>query len=340
LIEVISIAVDVMSGDLGSEIAIESCLRYAINKPSVELLLVGRLQVVEACISKFQSDFPRPSNIRVVHAEEIVGMADKPSKVLRQKQSSSMAVALNLVKDGVADACVSAGNTGALMLLSRSILRMLPGIDRPAISKELTTPEGKCLFLDLGANVDSSAEHLYQFAVMGAIYAETVGGVSFPRVALLNVGEEDIKGNEQVKLASRLLSESAFVNYAGYIEGHRIFRCEVDVVVCDGFVGNVALKCGEGVVELIFAMMKRAFDKSFFGRVLGWLLIRYMRPVFDAVNPARHNGASFLGLQGVVVKSHGDADVPAFGCALEQACREVRNRVPEKINKKLDEWMV
>lgn len=329
-----------MSGDLGPEVAIESCLRYVLKNPSVNLILVGQQSLIAALIDKSTLFSNPPPNIRIVHADEVVGMADKPSKVLRQKQSSSMAVALKLVKDGVANACVSAGNTGALMLLSRSILRMLPGIDRPAISKELVTPEGRCLFLDLGANVESSAEHLYQFAVMGAIHAETVGGVSFPRVSLLNVGEEDIKGNEQVKLASRLLTESPYVNYAGYIEGHRIFRCEVDVVVCDGFVGNIALKCGEGVVELVLLIMKRAFQKSLLGRILGWLLTWYMRPVFDAISPSKQNGASFLGLQGVVVKSHGNADVLAFGCAIDQALKEVINKVPEKINKKLDEWLV
>ncbi len=338
--DITSIAIDVMSGDLGPEVATESSLRFALAHPLVKLTLVGKQAMIKSIIAQSQTVSNIPSNLNIVHADEVISMTDKPSKVLRQKQRSSMAVAITLVKDGLADACVSAGNTGALMILSRSILRMLPGIDRPAIAKELVTPQGKCLFLDLGANVDSSAEHLYQFAVMGAIYAETVGGISFPKVSLLNVGEEDIKGNEQVKLASRLLSESSYVNYAGFIEGHRIFQCDVDVVVCDGFVGNIALKCGEGVAKLVIDVMRRALKKSLFGRFLGWILSLYLRRVFEAIDPERQNGASFLGLQGVVVKSHGSADSKSFGCALEQALTEVQNKVPERINKKLDEWLV
>jgi glycerol-3-phosphate acyltransferase PlsX len=329
-----------MSGDLGPEVATESSLRFALSHPEVKLTLVGKQAVIKSIIAQSKTASSIPSNINVVNADEVISMTDKPSKVLRQKQCSSMAVAISLVKNGLADACVSAGNTGALMILSRSILRMLPGIDRPAIAKELVTPKGKCLFLDLGANVDSSAEHLYQFAVMGAIYAETVGGVELPKVALLNVGEEDIKGNEQVKLASRLLSESPYINYAGFIEGHSIFQCDVDVVVCDGFVGNIALKCGEGVAKLVVDVMRRALTKSWFGRLLGWVLVRYLRHVFEAIDPERQNGASFLGLQGVVVKSHGSADTKSFGCALDQALKEVQNKVPDRINRKLDEWLV
>ena len=248
-----------------------------------------------------------------------------------------MAVALQLVKEGRAQACVSAGNTGALMLLSRSILRTHPGVDRPAIVKLIPSLTNRCYVLDLGANVDCSAEHLCQFAMMGSALVEALEGKALPRVALLNVGEEDIKGNEQVRLASRMLAESDLVNYVGYIEGGDIFKTIADVVVCDGFVGNVALKSGEGVVEMVVGLVQHSFQYNWYSRLVGFLALPVIQRVKKVLAPSRHNGASLIGLQATVIKSHGNADERGFRSAIEQAISEAKRGVPEMINARLDE---
>lgn len=241
-----------------------------------------------------------------------------------------MRVAINLVKQGEADACVSAGNTGALMATSRFVLKTLPGIDRPAICTMLPTVRGYTRVLDLGANVDSKAEHLLQFAVMGSVLAN-VNGIERPCVGLLNIGEEDIKGNEQVKEAAQLLAASD-LNYVGFVEGDGIFLDNVDVVVCDGFVGNVALKSSEGVAKLIRHYMTQEFQRNLLTRLVGLIALPVLRAFGRKIDPRRYNGASLLGLQGIVVKSHGGADALAFANAIQVAMLEAERKVPQQID--------
>lgn len=330
----ITIAVDAMSGDRGPKVAVAAALDAVRENEALSIVLVGNQAELEALL---QEGHPR---ITISEAVDVIRMNERPSHALRHKQNSSMAVALRLVRDGVAQGCVSAGNTGALMAFGRSIIRMYPGIERPAITKLIPSLRGKCHVLDLGANVDASAENLYQFALMGSLMASAVSGLTEPRVALLNVGEEEIKGNEQVRLASHMLAQSDTVNYIGYVEGSDLFRDVADVVVCDGFVGNIALKTGEGVAGLLIELLEQAFSRGLYGRLVGWLARPMLGRLLRLMDPARHNGASFLGLQGVVIKSHGNANERAMLAAIRQATREVTMEVPRRINDRLDELMI
>jgi len=245
-----------------------------------------------------------------------------------------MRVAINLVKEGVAKACVSAGNTGALMATARFVLKTLPGIDRPAIIASLPTTNGDKLvrMLDLGANVDTTVEHLFQFAVMGSVLTAAIENIPSPRIGLLNIGSEEIKGNEQVKKAAQLLIESPDINYIGYIEGDDIYKGVADVVICDGFVGNVALKVTEGAVKLVVHYMKQAFNRNWLARLSGLAALHVLKSLGKTMDPARYNGASLIGLQGTVIKSHGSANALAFAHAIEQAIVEVKKNVPERIH--------
>ncbi|AHF68619.1 PlsX protein [Pseudomonas cichorii JBC1] len=275
------------------------------------------------------------SRLHIVHASEVVTMDERPSQALRGKPDSSMRVALGLVADGQAQACVSAGNTGALMALSRLVLKTLPGIDRPAMVAAIPTRSGYCQLLDLGANVDCSAEALYQFAVMGAVTAEALG-VASPRVALLNVGTEDIKGNQQVKQAAVLLQAARGINYIGFVEGDGLYRGEADVVVCDGFVGNVLLKSSEGLATMIVARMDELFRRNLMAKAVGVLAMPLLKRLQAELAPARHNGASLLGLQGIVVKSHGSASAQGFESAIRRALIEVRENLPQRLRGRLE----
>ncbi|MFD2230550.1 phosphate acyltransferase PlsX [Alkalimarinus sediminis] len=369
----VTVAVDAMGGDFAPQATVIAALESLKKNEALGIILVGDQKMLEALLyldskksipqscsngdqpqkptecsdispvpphlKTLASTFKDSGRLAIHHAPDVVLMSDRPSRALRRKQNSSMAVALQLVKDGVAGGCVSAGNTGALMLLARSILGMCPGIDRPAITKKLPAPKGGCYVLDLGANVDSTAEHLYQFSLMGSILVEAMEGIEKPRVALINVGEEEIKGSEQVRLASRMLAECEGVNYVGYIEGGDLFNDVADVVVCDGFVGNVALKTGEGVAKLLYQTLLRRFDGPWYMRLLGKLMMPVFKRFLKSIDPSRYNGALFVGLQGVVVKSHGNADAQAFEYAIEQAAEEVERKVPDMINSRLDELL-
>lgn len=326
-----TIAVDAMSGDRGAECAVKAAKAAVDADKALSVVLVGSRPILEAFLL---SPHPR---IRLVEAPDRVTMDERPSYALRHKQASSMAVALKLVRDGEADACVSAGNTGALMALGRSIIKTYPGIERPAIIKCIPAPYQRSYVLDLGANVDASAEHLFQFAIMGSLMVEAIEGIPAPRVALLNVGKEAIKGNEQVRLASHMLAESEHLHYTGFIEGHQLFSDGADVVVCDGFVGNVALKTGEGVAMMLMDLIRQAFASSLWGRVVGAMAAPVLRPLLRRMDPARHNGASLIGLQGVVIKSHGNACERALLAAIRQAQSEVQHQVPQRLNRRLDE---
>lgn len=334
VIDSVTLAIDAMSGDRGPSVAVAAAEDAIRRNEALNLILVGNQNELKALL---RSEHPR---IRLVEATDVVRMNERPSHALRHKQNSSMAVALQLVRDGEAQGCVSAGNTGALMVFGRSILRMYPGIERPAITKLIPSLRGRCHVLDLGANVDATAENLYQYALMGSLMATAVNDLPEPRVALLNVGEEEIKGNEQVRLASHMLAQSDTLNYIGYVEGSDLFRDVADVVVCDGFVGNVALKTGEGVAGLLIEMLEQAFTRNLYGRLVGWLARPILGRVLKLMDPARHNGASLLGLQGVVIKSHGNASGRAMLSAIEQAVREVQLEVPRRINERLDDLLL
>ena len=324
----LTIALDGMGGDIGPEVVVPAALRVLSTATDrVRLILVGQEDILSAHLTQLKAkDHP---GIVIRHASQLVKMDEPPAQALRVKKDSSMRVAINLVKQGEADACVSAGNTGALMATARFVLKTLPGIDRPAISTTLPTVRGHTRVLDLGANVDSKAEHLLQFAVMGSVLAE-VNGIPRPRVGLLNIGEEDIKGNEQVKDAARLLAASD-LNYIGFVEGDGIYLDEVDVVVCDGFVGNVALKSSEGVAKLVRHFMTQEFKRNLLTRLAGLIALPVLRAFSRRIDPRRYNGASLLGLQGIVIKSHGGADALAFANAIQVAMLEVEQAVPRRI---------
>ena len=330
------IAIDAMGGDFGPRNIVQASLACLIATPSLHLTLVGQAPLIEELIAR-QPGVDR-SRLRVVNASEVIGMDEKPSQVLRGKPDSSMRVALGLVAGGQAQACVSAGNTGALMALSRLVLKTLPGIDRPAMVAAIPTQRGYCQLLDLGANVDCSADNLYQFAVMGSVAAEALGVVR-PRVALLNIGTEDIKGNQQVKLAASLLQVAPGLNYTGFVEGDGLYRGEADVVVCDGFVGNILLKSSEGLASMISARIETLFNQNLLSRAVGALALPLLKRLQADLAPARHNGASFLGLQGIVVKSHGSASMQGFQSAIHRALIEVEGNLPQRLHGRLGELL-
>ncbi|UVE19243.1 phosphate acyltransferase PlsX [Pseudomonas sp. LS44] len=331
------IAIDAMGGDFGPHCIVPASLAALAEFPSLQLVLVGQAPLVEKLIA--QHPAVDRSRLRVVHAAEVISMDERPAQVLRGKPDSSMRIALEMLRDGEVQACISAGNSGALMALSRYILKTLPGIDRPAMVSAIPTSTGYCHLLDLGANVDCSAEHLYQFAVMGAVAAEALG-VSSPRVALLNVGTEDIKGNQQVKVAASLLRQAEGLNYIGYIEGDGLYRGEADVVVCDGFVGNILLKSSEGLASMISSRMEALFKQGFGSRLVGTLALPLLRRLQNDLAPARHNGASFLGLQGIVVKSHGSAGPDGFQSAIRRAVVEIREDLPQRLHGRLEHLLL
>ena len=326
-----------MGGDHGPSIVIPAALAQLDADAQLHLILVGER---EALIDELRRHGQLESErLRIHHASQVVGM-DEPPALAAGKKDSSMRVAINLVKQGVAQACVSAGNTGALMATARYVLKTLPGVDRPAIATALPSMRGHTHVLDLGANVDCSAEHLFQFAVMGSVLVSAVDGCERPSVGLLNIGEEVIKGNEQVKEAAALLSGSDAVNYIGYVEGDDIYTGTADVVVCDGFVGNVALKTSEGVAKMITHFMRQEFTRHWLTRLSGLLALPVLKAFRRRVDPRRYNGASLVGLQGIVVKSHGGADQLAFANAIGVARREVEKNVPERISQQLSTLLV
>ncbi|ABM62011.1 phosphate acyltransferase PlsX [Halorhodospira halophila] len=330
----ITLSLDAMGGDHGPSVVVPAALQALERHPHLHLVLVGQEETLrEHLQAGNQGDSGRLS---IRHCTQVVAMDEPPSHALRSKKDSSMRVALEMVKTGEADGSVSAGNTGALMATARYLLKTLPGIDRPAIMSTIPTLGGATHMLDLGANVDCTGEHLFQFGVMGAVAAEAVHGLERPRVGLLNIGEEEIKGNEQVKHAAELLLESEEIHYAGYIEGDGIYKGEADVVVCDGFVGNVALKTSEGVATLISEYMRMEFRRNLLSKIAGVVALPVLRALRRRIDPRQYNGASLLGLRGVALKSHGSADSFAFGRAIDTAVREAEQGVPDLINARIE----
>jgi len=331
------IAIDAMGGDFGPHRIVPACIASLAEFPSLHLVLVGQAPVLEELIARHPG--VDRARLQVEHASEVIGMDERPTHALRGKPDASMRVMLELVRSGRAKACVSAGNTGALMALSLYVLKPLPGIDRPAMVTAVPTASGVCHLLDLGANVDCSAEQLYQFAVMGAVAAEAQG-MARPRVALLNVGTENIKGNQQVKLAASLLQQAEGLNYIGFVEGDGLYRGEADVVVCDGFVGNILLKSSEGLVSMISDRIEALFNEGFVSKLAGAVAMPLLKRLRGELAPARHNGASFLGLQGIVVKSHGSATVEGFQSAIRRAVIEVRENLPQRLHGRLEDLLL
>ena len=325
----VRIALDVMSGDHGAAVAMEAARLALAANADLHLTLVGQAAVIDPAAADLAKTFS--GRVDTAPASEVVAMDELPSKALRGKKDSSIRVAINRVKAGLADAAVSAGNTGAVMATARFVLKTLPGIDRPAILSEFPSARGHTHVLDLGANAECSAEQLYQFAVMGAVVARAVHGIENPSIALLNIGEEEIKGNEVVREAAQKLSDSA-LNYVGFAEGNDIFLGDFDVIVADGFTGNVAMKASEGTAKLIGKLMREEFTRSWFAKCCAAAAAPVLKAFARRIDPGQYNGASFVGLNGTVVKSHGSADAPAFANAIGLAVIEARKNVPGRIS--------
>ncbi|MAD27421.1 MULTISPECIES: phosphate acyltransferase PlsX [Halopseudomonas] len=324
----IRIAIDVMGGDRGPRCIVPAALRSLSLYPFLHITLVGAADIVEPLLGSAAVDSDRLS---FRPAREQILADDPPASVLRGKRDASMRVALELVRDGQVDGCLSAGNTGALMVLARAVLGTLEGIRRPAIMAALPVSGRLCHVLDLGANVDCPAEQLVEFAIMGAAAAAELSGNPAPRVGLLNIGSETHKGNRQVRQAAALLQVCPAINYVGSVEGDGLFRGEADVVVCDGFVGNVLLKASEGVAGYLQAELRSAVADSWLLRWLAPLVLHATRRTRERHDPARYNGASLLGLRGVVMKSHGSADEEAILAAIGHTLKACQARLPERI---------
>lgn len=332
-----TLSIDAMGGDFGPQVTVPASLACLKKNPLLKLILVGEEALLREVLSSAGAFETYKDRISIQHASQVVEMDESPQKALKNKKDSSMRVAINLVKEGKADACVSAGNTGALMATARFVLKTIPGIDRPAIISTLPSTFGHTHMLDLGGNVDCTAEHLYQFAVMGEEVVKAVENIERPRVGLLNIGEEDMKGNEQVKAAAKLLENSA-LNYIGYVEGNSINagNVKVDLIVTDGFVGNVALKSIEGAAKMIGVKLKETFAKNLLTKAVGLMAYPVLKLFKDSIDPRLYNGASFVGLRGLVIKSHGGADALAFETAIHLAEVEVEKGVLRKISEKLE----
>jgi len=326
----ITLSVDCMGGDHGPRVTLAACRRFLQNHPEARLLLVGRPDALSGLTD------PR---VRIVEASEVVEMDDPVEVALRRKKDSSMRVAIEQVKTGAAQAVVSAGNTGALMAVARYLLKTMEGIDRPAIAAQMPNAlGGGTTMLDLGANVDCTAEHLLQFAVMGSALVSTLQGKEQPSVGLLNIGEEIIKGNEMIKKAGELLrtaGNSGDLNFFGNVEGNDIFKGTTDIVICDGFVGNVALKASEGLATMVGGFLKDAFSRNIFAKVVAIAALPVLSAFKNKVDHRRYNGAALLGLRGLVFKSHGSADEIAFETALNRAYDAAKNQLLDRVRTRI-----
>ncbi|ORM70647.1 phosphate acyltransferase [Pantoea wallisii] len=334
----LTLAVDAMGGDFGPCVTVPAALQALASHTQLVLLLVGDPDIISSFLAKADSSLL--GRVQVIPAESVIASDAKPSQAIRNSRGSSMRVALELVKEGKAQACVSAGNTGALMGLAKLLLKPLEGIDRPALMTVLPHQQhGKTVVLDLGANVDSDSAMLVQFAIMGSVMAEEVLAINQPRVALLNIGQEETKGLDAIRAASAVLRQSPQINYIGYLEGNDLLTGKTDVLVCDGFVGNVTLKTMEGVVRMFLSLLKSSGEgkkRAWWLKLLGRWLQKRLAKRFGHLNPDQYNGACLLGLRGTVIKSHGAANQRAFTVAIEQAEQAVRKQVPERIAARLD----
>ena len=323
--DLITLSLDVMSGDKDPEASISAALHLLEIREDVRIFLVGNEDIIEKLTSGRTSD-----RLQILHAKDIVQMSDPPVVVLRQKKQSSMRLAVNLVRDGVAQACVSSGNTGALMAISKYALKTIPTIHRPALMTSIPTITGSTYLLDLGANSSCTPEQLYQFALMGDVIAREIRGIDQPRIGLLNMGVEASKGNQVIKETAKLMKSSS-MNFIGYVEGNNLVEGIADVVVCDGFTGNISLKTMEGSVRLVLKFLEDAFNSSAFNKFSSIVSKPALNQVKDKIDPRRYNGALLLGLNGVVVKSHGDSDAFGMHHALITAIEEVQKDIVTKL---------
>ena len=314
-----------MSGEKDPEASINAALNLLELREDIRIILVGDKDIIEK-----QTSDKIGNRLQILHAKEVIEMSDSPVVVLRQKKQSSMRLAIDLVKNGVAQACVSSGNTGALMAISKNLLKTIPSIDRPALMTSIPTIKDSIYFLDLGANSSCTPEQLYQFALMGNVIAREIRGIDQPRIGLLNMGAEASKGNPVIKEAAKLMNSSS-MNFIGYIEGNNLVKDIADVVVCDGFTGNIALKTMEGSVRMVFGFLEDAFNSSAFNKLSFIVSKSALNQVKEKIDPRRYNGALLLGLNGVVVKSHGDSDSFGIQHALITAIEEVQKDIVTKL---------
>ena len=325
------IAIDAMGGDHGLDVVLPAVahIRKMKEYQNVCLVLVGDKQEITQKLAKY--DLKLDSNLFIEHASESVEMHEQPAHALRNKKDSSMRVAINLIKNQLADGCVSAGNTGALVLTAKFVLNTLPGVDRSAILAPFPTEKGLVNVLDLGANISCTSDNLYQFAVLGNTIAKNVHSIENPKVALLNIGSESIKGTDTIKDAAELIKTDSNINYVGFAEGNDIFKGEVDVIVCDGFTGNIALKTSEGLYRFFANSIKKQFTSSWYGKLVGLLCFPIMKKFKKHIDPKQYNGAMIIGLNGIVVKSHGGADVISFANAIQHTIKAVKTNVLKKL---------
>ena len=328
------VSIDASGGDFGLPVTIEAGLNALSLYADLCLNFAGDKSNIQQELEKHSKYKSLKERINITHASEVVDMCELPSHALRRKKDSSMRVAINLVRDNTADACVSAGNTGALMAISRFVLKTIDGVDRPAIMANLPTTKGHTHMLDVDANIDSKPETLLQFATMGSIAVQHTENISQPTIGLLNVGAEEMKGNEKIKDTALLLKNSS-LNYVGFVEGDDIFKGTVDLVVCDGFEGNIALKASEGVAMMMSHFLKRSFKRNLITKIIALISSLVMKDFKSRVDPGQYNGASLLGLKGVVIKSHGGADAPAYLQAIKLAYLEAHAKITDKISDQL-----
>ncbi len=342
----VTIAIDCMGGDFGPSVIIPAIKKVLLSrqikasshqstpKETLKFLLFGEQQALNKSLQQYK--LYEHSNLELIFSKDDVLMTDKPSLALKNKKHSSMRLALEAVRDGRANACVSAGNTGALMAISRFILKMLPGIDRPAIISALPTIEnGPVYLLDLGANVECDEDRLTQFAIMGSELCKSIDGITSPKVGLLNVGEEEFKGSELLRRVSQRFEQLDVINYCGFVEANQIFSGNHQVIVTDGFTGNSVLKASEGLSHFLLFKIKQVFQKNIWTRFIGLLAKPVLNLFKDEINPERYNGACLIGLRGIVIKSHGSANIDATVCAIEEAVLQSKQKLPSRITQSL-----
>ena len=332
------IAIDVMGGDFGPPVTVPAALKALRRHSGLRLYLVGDQQKIAPYLRDLATD--ERQRLEVLHTEMIISNQARPDSILRSYRDSSMYLAVDLVREGTADACVSAGNTGALLLAGRHLLKTIPGIDRPAIIATLpaTRSGGYTYLLDVGANTRCSASELFQYAQMGAVLAASLTNKARPRVALLNIGEEAYKGTPVIRETSALLAECPDIEYIGFVEGNHVFDGKADVIVCDGFTGNITIKTSAGAVEVLHRVMRRGLSRRWYYRLFGWAVAPLLKDLGKELNPSRYNGATLVGLQGIIVKSHGNAKLDGFAQAIEHALRQVADDVPTIIQERMSNF--
>lgn len=332
----LTIALDAMGGDQGPDIVVTALERALSSFTQTHFILVGDKDTLQPILDR-HPDILRSARVTLHHASQVVAMDDKPSAVIRAKPDSSMRAALDLVNNGTADACVSAGNTGALMAMAYLTLKTISGVIRPALVAALPQQDGsQSLFLDLGANPTADAETLCQFGIMGSVMAQQIKRQTYPRVAILNMGREEMKGHDTVKQAAQLLKNTPGIHYIGFVEGNDLFSGAADVIVCDGFTGNIALKACEGMADLLFTNLKQSVMRHLWSTLIAKLLFKRHKKAWQWLNPDQYNGASLLGLRGVVMKSHGNASANAYFSAITHAINEASVELPQRIHDRIE----